>query len=36
MNLQSVDGDKDFIKFPRIANKSKSVPGNGRSQSSPH
>lgn len=34
--MNSVDTDKDFVKFPRIAHKSKSVPGNGRSQSSPH
>lgn len=29
------DTDRDTIKFPRIAHKSKSMPGNGRSQSSP-
>lgn len=30
------DSERDFVKFPKIASKSKSVPGNGRSQSSPH
>lgn len=34
--MLGVDSERDYVKFPKIAHKSKSVPGNGRSQSSPH
>ncbi len=34
--MHSPDFERDQVKFPRIEHKSRSVPGNYRSQSSPH